>query len=91
LPVISTAILGGVNNHFDSPAGAHFLSGKAARVPCGCSTSASATPLGENEHRLFGLRLKKRHTALFVAHLEPPNFSPLALSDAFSDTTGLSK
>ncbi|MCG7875431.1 MAG: hypothetical protein N0C90_03795, partial [Candidatus Thiodiazotropha endolucinida] len=36
----------------------------------------------------FGLRLKKRHSALLVAHLESPNLSPRALIGAFSGTTG---
>jgi len=33
----------------------------------------------KNDHRRFGLSLKKRHTALFVAYLESPSFSLLAL------------
>jgi len=45
----------------------------------------------ENERWPFGLHLKKRHTALFVVRLETPNISPLALSGAFSDATGLSE
>ncbi len=45
----------------------------------------------KNEHRPFGLPLKKRHTALFVVYLEPPNLSPHALSGAFSEATGLSQ
>ncbi|MCU7798127.1 MAG: hypothetical protein KZQ75_13460, partial [Candidatus Thiodiazotropha sp. (ex Myrtea spinifera)] len=36
----------------------------------------------------FGLSLKKRHSVLLVAHLEQPNFSPRALTDAFSGSTG---
>ncbi|PUB81441.1 MAG: hypothetical protein DBP01_16500, partial [gamma proteobacterium symbiont of Ctena orbiculata] len=35
----------------------------------------------------FGLCLKMHHSALLVAHLESPNFTPRALIGAFSDTT----
>jgi len=48
------------------------------------------TPLGEKQARPFGLRLKKRHTALFVVYLELPNLSPHALPGAFSGTTAQS-
>ncbi|MFI0415523.1 MAG: hypothetical protein ACH255_15415, partial [Candidatus Thiodiazotropha sp.] len=33
-------------------------------------------------------RLKKRHSALLVVHLESPNLSPRALIGAFSGATG---
>ena len=35
----------------------------------------------------FGLRLKKRHSALLVAYLESPNYAPRALIGAFSIAT----
>jgi len=41
----------------------------------------------ENAAQPFGLRLKKRHSALLVVHLELPNFSPRALIGAFSGAT----
>ncbi|MEW8041402.1 MAG: hypothetical protein AB2777_19620, partial [Candidatus Thiodiazotropha endolucinida] len=40
------------------------------------------------EGSALGVRLKKRHSALLVTHLESPNFSPRALIGAFSGTTG---
>jgi len=39
------------------------------------------------EGSALGVRLKKRHSALLVVHLEPPNFSPRALIGAFSGAT----
>jgi len=39
----------------------------------------------------FGLPLQCRQTTLFVAHLEPPNFSSLALSGGIEGATGLPK
>ncbi|MES9842393.1 MAG: hypothetical protein ABW134_17720, partial [Candidatus Thiodiazotropha endolucinida] len=36
----------------------------------------------------LGVRLKKRHSALLVVHLESPNLSPRALIGAFSGATG---
>jgi hypothetical protein len=32
--------------------------------------------------------LKKRYPALFIIHLESPNFTPIAMLGAFSDATG---
>jgi len=74
----------------------------ARRSECGVVAphKRATTPLGKNERQPFGLRLKKRHTTLFVVYLEPPNFSPHALypkgtscgaSGAFSGATEPSK
>jgi hypothetical protein len=41
----------------------------------------------EKRPRPSGLWLKKRHSALLVIHLMPPNFFPRALIGAFSVTT----
>ncbi|MCG8486970.1 MAG: hypothetical protein MI756_05815, partial [Chromatiales bacterium] len=53
------------------------------------------TPLGAKNrpsplfmYQYGGLRLKKRHEPLLVAHLEQPNYTPRALIGAFSGTTG---
>ncbi|MBV2120436.1 MAG: hypothetical protein KUF74_03175, partial [Candidatus Thiodiazotropha sp. (ex Ctena orbiculata)] len=48
--------------------------------------SSGPSPLFYNQYG--GLRLKKRHSALLVAHLEQPNFAPRALIGAFSGATG---
>lgn len=80
-------------NDYDRSAEAHFLSSKASRAQYSRRHKRAVTPLGKKWARPFGLYLKKRHASLhpkgtwFEAHLEQPNYSPLASLGVFSGTT----
>jgi len=85
--ILKGVVLGAVNTHQLLLPCPIFFSARQNESGLVVPNKRILTPLREKWGRPFGSMLKRRHAALLVTHIEPPNLAPLALLGVFSAST----